>query len=284
MKIAHFSDVHALALDGVKPWHFLNKRVAGWLNLKLHRGEKHPVRLFRAIVDDLNRNPVDHVVVTGDLTNLSLPPEFRLARQILDGLALGPAHVTVVPGNHDVYTLGARKDKVFWDALQPYATSDGADAVEFPLVRVRGEVAVVGVSTAMPSPPPLADGWVGKAQLAALEETLAALAGKFRVLLLHHPPYTNRHAILRGLRDRRALQALLKRVGAELVLHGHEHRDLRQTLPGPAGDIPVIGVGSGTYDDHRAERRARYNVYTVENGRLVSVETRVHDPETDRFS
>lgn len=284
MRIAHFSDVHALALDGVRPWQFLNKRVAGLLNLKLKRREKHPVRLFRAIVEDLNREPVDHVVVTGDLTNLSLLPEFRLAREILDGLRLGPEHVTVVPGNHDVYTLGALQRKVFWDTFAPYATSDAGAGVEFPLVRVRGELAVIGLSTALPSPPPLADGWVGRAQLAAVEEKLAALAGKFRVLLLHHPPYTNRHAVLRGLRDRGALQKVLARVGAELVLHGHEHRDLRRTLPGPGGgEIPVIGVGSGTYDDHRLERRARYNVYTVADGRLVSVETRVHDAARDRF-
>jgi 3',5'-cyclic AMP phosphodiesterase CpdA len=155
--------------------------------------------------------------------------------------------------------------------------------VEFPLVRVRGEVAVVGLSTALPSPPPLADGWIGRTQLAAVAEKLAALAGKFRIVALHHPPYTNRHSILRGLRDRGALQQIFERVGAELVLHGHEHRDLRVMLPGPRGPIPVIGVGSGTYDDPRRERRARYNVYTVDDGRLVSVETRVHDPARDRF-
>ena len=80
MKLAHFSDVHALSLDGARPWQFLNKRVAGYLNLRLNRREKHPVALFRAIVDDLNARPVDHVVVTGDLTNLSLRPEFELAR------------------------------------------------------------------------------------------------------------------------------------------------------------------------------------------------------------
>lgn len=284
MKLAHFSDVHALSLDGVRPWHFLNKRVAGYLNLRLHRGDKHPVSLFRAIVDDLNANPVDHVAVTGDLTNLSLRPEFELARAILDEIALGPAHVSVIPGNHDVYTFGALQEKVFWKLLAPYASSDDKSHVEFPLVRVRGDVAIVGLSTALPSPPPLADGWLGRAQLAALDETLAALDGKFRVLMLHHPPYTNRHAILRGLRDRRRLQGVLQKRGVELILHGHEHRDLRATIPGRDGPIPVIGVGSGTYDDHRADRRARYNVYTIEGGQLVSVETRVHDATAGRFA
>jgi 3',5'-cyclic AMP phosphodiesterase CpdA len=277
MRIAHVSDVHALALDGVRPWAFLNKRVAGYINLRLHRREKHPVQLFRDVVGDLNRQRVDHVVVTGDLTNLSLAPEFALARQILDGIALGPEHVTVIPGNHDVYTLGALREKLFWRVMAPYAASDGAAEVSFPSVRVRGEVAIVGASTAVPSPPPLADGWLGRAQLAELERALASLEGKFRVLLLHHPPYDNRHSILRGLRDRGALQKLLRRVGAELVLHGHEHRDLRRELPGPRGQIPVIGVGSGTYNDHRPDRRARYNIYTIEGPRLISVETRVHD-------
>jgi 3',5'-cyclic AMP phosphodiesterase CpdA len=284
VKIAHFSDVHALSLDGVRPWQFLNKRVAGYLNLRLNRREKHPVALFRAIVDDLNARPVDQVIVTGDLTNLSLRPEFELARQILDGIRLGATAVTVVPGNHDVYTFGALRRKLFWELLAPYATADGASRVAFPLVRVRGEVAIVGLSTARPSPPPLADGWLGRAQLAALDEALAALDGKFRIVALHHPPYTNRHAILRGLRDRAALQQVLERRGAELVLHGHEHRDLRATLPGKGAPIPVIGVGSGTYDDARPDRRARYNVYTIEGGRLVSVETRVHDREAGHFA
>lgn len=283
MKLAHFSDVHALSLDGVRPWQFLNKRVAGYLNLRLKRREKHPVALFRAIVADLNARPVDHVVVTGDLTNLSLRPEFELAREILDGIALGPSEVSVIPGNHDVYTLGALQEKLFRRFLQPYATGDGAAAAAFPFVRVRGEVAVIGLSTALPSPPPLADGWLGAAQLAALDDALAAHDGKFRVLLLHHPPYTNRHSILRGLRDRKRLQAILAARGCELILHGHEHRDLRETLPGPRGDIPVIGVGSGTYNDARADRRARYNVYTIEGGRLVGVETRIHDVGSDRF-
>ncbi|HEY1585340.1 MAG TPA: metallophosphoesterase [Polyangia bacterium] len=283
MKLAHFSDVHALSLDGVRPWQFLNKRVAGYLNLRLKRREKHPVALFRAIVDDLNARPVDHVVVTGDLTNLSLRPEFELAREILDGIALGPAEVTVIPGNHDVYTLGALQEKLFRRFLAPYAVSDGGAAVEFPVVRVRGDVAVIGLSTALPSPPPLADGWLGGAQLEALDAALARLDGKFRVLLLHHPPYTNRHSILRGLRDRKKLQQLLGRRGCELILHGHEHRDLRVTIPGRDGPIPVIGVGSGTYDDARTDRRARYNVYTIENRQLVGVETRVHDVSSDRF-
>ena len=221
--------------------------------------------------------------MTGDLTNLSLEPEFRLARQILDSIRLGPAHVTVIPGNHDVYTWDARVRKLFERHIAPYAINDAASAVTFPIERVRGELAIFGISTALPSPPPFADGWVGGAQRDALEEALSRHRDKFRILLMHHPPVTNKHSFLRGLRDRGSLQKMLGRVGCELVLHGHEHRDLRSEVPGPDGPIPVIGVGSGTYADERRERRARYNVYQIEGRKLVSVETRIHDPATDRF-
>jgi 3',5'-cyclic AMP phosphodiesterase CpdA len=281
VRIAHFSDVHALSLEGARPWQFFSKRAAGWLNLQLHRKQKHSVELFEAVVEDLNRQPLDEVVCTGDLTNLSLPAELALARSVLDRIALGPAHVTVVPGNHDVYTLDALVSHSFVNAMRPYVEGDAGES--FPTVRERGEVAIVGVSTALPSPVPLADGWIGRSQLRALEDALARLDGRFRVLLLHHPPYRNRHSILRGLRDRGALAKLLRRVGCELVLHGHEHRDLRRELDGPRGPIPVIGVGSGSYRHERPDRRARYNVYTVENGRLANVETRVHDAATNRF-
>ena len=105
------------------------------------------------------------------------------------------------------------------------------------------------------------------------------------MLLIHHPPVRNRWSVLRGLRDRGALGKILRRVGCELVLHGHEHRDLRAELPGPGGPIPVIGVGSGTYTDPRPERRARYNIYTIdpERRRLVAIERRVHDVGAGAF-
>jgi 3',5'-cyclic AMP phosphodiesterase CpdA len=286
VKIAHFSDVHALSTRGVAPWAFLSKRIAGYVNLRLARRDKHPVRLFEALVDDVNRLAPDEVIVTGDLTNLSLEAEFALARSILDRIELGPEHVTVVPGNHDVYTLDALARRPFLRAFRPYTESDEPNGEPpFPVVRVRGQVAIVGLSTAQPSPVPFADGWVGKKQLARLAHALERLGQerRFRILALHHPPYTNRASILRGLRDRGALQSVLKEVGCELVLHGHEHRDVRFELAGRDQPIQVIGVGSSTYDDARPERRARYNVYHLEGGRLQRIETRVHDPRTNRF-
>ena len=289
MRIAHVSDLHAFSLAGSGPLPFLSKRFAGLVNLSLHRRSKHPTALLDALIDDLNREELDEIVITGDLTNLALESEFRFARALLDRLKLGPKHVTVIPGNHDVYTLDALMRRPFHSFLAPYASSDSGDD-RFPFVRVRGGVAIVGLSSARPSPVPFASGSLGSEQRRRLEERLAELGrrGLFRVILIHHPPVDNRAAFFRGLRDRDELQAILRRTGAELILHGHEHRDLDDTVPGPSGPIPVSGVGSASYDHALPDRRARYHVYEIETERvggerLGARSVHVHDPAQERF-
>jgi 3',5'-cyclic AMP phosphodiesterase CpdA len=44
----------------------------------------------------------DHVALTGDLINLSLQAEYRLAAKWLAALG-DPDWITFVPGNHDAY-------------------------------------------------------------------------------------------------------------------------------------------------------------------------------------
>jgi 3',5'-cyclic AMP phosphodiesterase CpdA len=159
-------------------------------------------------------------------------------------------------------------------------------------VRLRGELALVGLTTSQPSGLLMGHGTVGPRQLARLGEILAdpRLADRFRVVVMHHPS-AGRHAknFRRGLRDHEAFAALLRTVGAELVLHGHEHLDLRNELPGPSGPIPVHGVQSGTYAIDSAKRRARYRVYTIEatgsgRPRLTRVETRTWLPTNAAFA
>lgn len=312
MRFAHLSDLHALDLAGLSAasfWRFLNKRLAGGVNLLRKRKDNHPIHVLDALCADVDRQPLDHVVVTGDLTNLSLPSEFARARQALEGIRLGPQGITVIPGNHDAYVWSSVLFQHFERALGPYARGDDADPdarPTFPFLRRRevGDVSLslIACSTARPSPVPFADGRLGQSQLDAVEKLLEKERGRFRVLLIHHPPLPQSLDFLRRLRDREKLHQVLARVGAELVLHGHEHRDLRAELPGPDGPIPVIGVGSGTFfsskHDPGPAARARYNVYTIERvgerqgtrvgeGRGSSyrftTEQRVYDPQTSRF-
>src|SRR5579883_3286669 len=110
MRIAHFSDLHLLNLDGVRPHRFLNKRLSGYANIALKRGHVHKAAYVRAIAQEVRRQAIDHVCITGDLTNLALETEYELAREVIEkDLGLDPSRVTVVPGNHDLYTRGAQR-------------------------------------------------------------------------------------------------------------------------------------------------------------------------------
>ena len=105
-------------------------------------------------------------------------------------------------------------------------------------------MALIGLSSAVPTLPGSAAGRLGAEQLARLGPVLEAAGreGLFRVVLVHHPPLPGRGGWRRELRDREALRGLLAREGAELVLHGHHHRVLRAQVDGPAGPIPVLGA------------------------------------------
>jgi hypothetical protein len=55
---------------------------------------------------------------------------------------------------------------------------------------------------------------------------------------------------------------MLSECGAELVLHGHNHRDSLVWLPSNEGSIPVVGVASGSATrTHGLEPLGRYNLF-----------------------
>src|SRR4051812_15799719 len=196
MRVAHFSDLHVLALEGVEAHRFMNKRFTGWVNLKLKRGHKHRPAYVRAIAQEVTRAKVDHVVITGDLTNLALEQEFEAVRALLEEeLGMHADDISIVPGNHDLYTRGAMRDRRFSRFFEPYIGSDLPDlAVDidlgrFPFVKLRGPLAIIGMSSAVPRPPLVASGELGKDQIEALARILAHDEVKRRtlVLALHHP-------------------------------------------------------------------------------------------------
>jgi 3',5'-cyclic AMP phosphodiesterase CpdA len=257
LRFLHTSDIHLLDLRGVAPWRYLNKRLTGGLNLALRRGRKHDGRLFDEMMSLVGKLDVERVVVTGDLTNLSLEPEFELVRRKLAEL---PVPATVIPGNHDTYTRGSVRSQRFEHYMSEFMAG-GRDA-QYPFVQELDDVAIVGVSTAIASLPLYAVGRVGDAQLARLRSELSRHRGKrARVVLIHHPPVAGVSKPRHDLLDLSAFGEVLEQEGAELVLHGHEHRRIDTHLAGPDGPIPVHGIGSGTALSQSPGKRASFSVY-----------------------
>jgi 3',5'-cyclic AMP phosphodiesterase CpdA len=138
----------------------------------------------------------------------------------------------------------------------------------FPFVRVVADgVALIGLSSALPTLPTLASGRVGWPQLERLAASLSALGreGMCRVVLIHHPPLPGMTDWSRALHDADDLTAVLRRFGAELVLHGHHHRHTVNWLETSSGVIPIVGAPSASAA-HRVGRKpaARFNMYRIE--------------------
>ncbi len=288
MRLAHCSDLHLLSHDGAGWLKLANKRWIGAANLMTNRSRHYHVAAFEHMVEDLNAQGVEHVLCTGDVTNLALEQEFEFARVRFDKLANGPAGVTVIPGNHDAYVAEGiayfakvfdeyHRSDVGWEWTEQ-AGDDDDDDLRWPIVRIRGELALIGVTTSRATPWFTAHGRVGFGQLARLRTALSdpRLAGKARVVAIHHPPAGRRaESRIRGLRDHAAFAEVIAATGADLIVHGHEHRDMSETLPGPHGPVPVRGIASGTYDHDHPERTARYRIFEIESGKITNDHVRV---------
>ena len=263
-RLVHLSDPH-LAVDIPFSVRLVtNKRIVGWLNLHFNRSKLHSNDVAFHAVDAIRLVAPDHVVVTGDLSNLAMDREFRLARTWLDALGLSPQQVTVVPGNHDAYVPDAWRRVALLEAVRPYMTSDDGTAGSFPVMRTRGPVSLVGLSSAVPSPPLMAWGKLGRRQLEDVDSSLERTRGQFRIICCHHPVQSGVGRWDNRLIDAESLRRILARQGAELILHGHLHRAMRGSVRGPGGSIHVLGVGSASLASGQADARAQFRVIDVD--------------------
>jgi 3',5'-cyclic AMP phosphodiesterase CpdA len=265
--LAHLSDPHLPPLPPARLHELAGKRALGYLNWTRNRHAIHQRDVLDLIVADMQAQKPDHIAVTGDLVNLALPAEFAPVRRWLASVG-APSDVTVVPGNHDAYVRATRHR--FAGEFADYLRGDDtrqSDAIVFPSVRRRGPLALIAVSTAVPTAPLMATGRLGPAQCHALDRILASLSSEhvFRVLLIHHPLHADHRGRFKRLTDSDQLRAILKQRGAELILHGHDHIHSTVWIDGPDGRrIPAIGVPSASAIAHGRHPAAAYNLFAID--------------------
>jgi 3',5'-cyclic AMP phosphodiesterase CpdA len=268
--LAHLSDPHLPPLPAPRLADLAGKRALGYLNWTRNRHKFQRRNVLDVLISDLQTQTPDHIAVTGDLVNLALEAEFAPALTWLESVG-APDRVTVIPGNHDAYVRATQHR--FAETFETYlcgddapqeTTQDTTQGGRFPLVQRRGPLALIAVSSAVPTLPLMATGRLGQSQLAALDRLLAQLATEqaFRVLLIHHPLRSDSRA--KRLTDSPQLLALLKRHGVELVLHGHDHIHSTMWFDGPNGTIPAVGVPSASALAHGRYPAAAYNLFSIE--------------------
>lgn len=260
--LAHLSDPHLPPLPDPALSDLLGKRAFGYLNWTRNRHKFYKRDVLDTLVSDMQTQTPDHIAITGDLVNLALEAEFASSRAWLESVGT-PDRVTVIPGNHDAYVRATQNR--FLETWGSYLAGDDTSdrAAAFPAVRRRGPLTLISVSSAVPTPPLMATGWLGRSQMDSLARILAGLSADqaFRVLLIHHPLRSD--ARTKRLTDSPQLLALLKQHGVELVLHGHDHVHSTIWIDGPKGSIPVIGVPSASALAHSRYPAAAYNLFSI---------------------
>jgi 3',5'-cyclic AMP phosphodiesterase CpdA len=169
-----------------------------------------------------------------------------------------------VPGNHDIYVRGTEQSPAaYWGDYM--RGDDGKNSITFPFVRRRHDVALIALSTALPTAPLLATGRLGQEQLSKFADALKQTRGLFRVVLIHHPPVSPPRRYLRRLTDGEDFRRVLAAQGAELLLHGHDHCRAVVWLDGPgAKKIPAVGTPSASAQaPHGDENAGGYNIFHI---------------------
>jgi 3',5'-cyclic AMP phosphodiesterase CpdA len=212
---------------------------------------------------DIHAQKPDHIAMTGDILNIGLKAEFPFAAAWLETLG-PPDKVSFVPGNHDAYTRGAVPRVA--STFAKWTTSDATGESGFPYLRMRNGVALIGLSSGIPTAPFLASGRLGSKQRARFDALLADLARQNlpRVIMVHHPPNRGGGGAGRSLTDRREFEEIVSHRGAHLVIHGHNHRMTISYIERNHARIPVVGVQSASASGGTRMHRAGYNLFRIE--------------------
>jgi 3',5'-cyclic AMP phosphodiesterase CpdA len=222
LRLVHISDIHFWQY-AMNPLQLFSKRLLGMASLLVRRARKFRLERVNEVVERVLSVSPDHILVTGDLTTTALPAEFRAARRALGPWLHDPKRVTVIPGNHDRYTIGSHRDRRFEQFFGNFAPSHA-----YPWLRyLDEETAILGLDPTRSSL--TARGRLPESQLERARVLIAGLERPVRRLIVacHYPldapsPYLHD---LSGKRlvNARALGQWLATLGPHIYCCGHVH-------------------------------------------------------------
>jgi len=205
-----------------------------------------PATSLEAVLAALARlpNPVDAIVVTGDITHHGKRKEYALARQMLGATGV-PVHT--MPGNHDDR---AKLREAFG------VPGEGDAPVDYEVDL--GPLALVVVDSTGPGEEE--PGRFEPAQLEWLDRVLGDLGEKPTILAMHHSPLPTAMpgwdgANLIPAEDRALAEVVARHANVMTVIGGHLHRVAISTL----ADRPVLS-GPSTF----LQARPDFDTETVE--------------------
>ena len=260
MRLIHLTDPHLTSLDAWRPGIGAGKRWLSWLSWQGRRRERHQRHRLTALTKHLDTTRPDAWAVTGDLCQIGLEREAIEAARWLEALA-PPSRMLLVPGNHDIFARDSRSTiaRHWADYLHVEERSP-----VWPVVRCVGDVAMIGVNSAVVTPVLRASGRVGNEMRERLGDALDAHRGYCRVVLIHHPPAPGVCKRRKALVDDRELSDLLAEHGAAMVLHGHLHHNREYGIETRGGNsVPVFCTASASAAGRQGVAAAR--IFDIES-------------------
>jgi 3',5'-cyclic AMP phosphodiesterase CpdA len=221
LRIVHLSDIHLWQYT-INPIRYLSKRMLGMASLVLGRASRFRLERLPELVNYVQTLRADHILITGDLTTTALPGEFRAARAGLADWLGDPARATIIPGNHDRYTLYAHHSRRF----ERYF-GDFSPQRSYPWLRkLDADTAILGLDPTRSGIS--ASGKLPRDQLIRAREILANAGPIARLVIACHypvavPPRFEREYAHKPLVDRAGLMEWLRAIGSHIYCCGHVH-------------------------------------------------------------
>ena len=276
-RFAQLSDPHLSDLSNAKLSQLCNKRILGYLSWLKKRRKTHQRWVLDLATEKIHAMGLDHIVFTGDMTHIGLAGEFAQVTDWLDQQS-SRFDISLVPGNHDLYVDSHWRD--FFKHWLPYMQSDSTAPVTdlsphraeralnelFPTLRIRSDVAIIGLSSAYAAPWFFATGKVHANQVHRLRKLLCSeqVKNRYKVLVLHHPPKDGIVRFRKSLLANQELVACLQDHPVDLILHGHNHKqNIAWLSSGSRTKTPIISTASCSSTDQEHRRKAEFRVFEI---------------------
>ncbi len=218
----HITDLHFWEIV-TNPLRLLNKRAIGNVNVILKRRHDFIMARAEAYLDYVNALDIEQVIITGDFASTATHQEFERGVDFIRALEAGGKRVTVIPGNHDVYTFNVARKKIFEHYYLRWLPEEPLPCIQ----HLPGGTPLLYVPTVCPN----FLSSKGRISTRAIESTLTRInSAPSPVIVIAHYPILNKTASYSVSKNRQLRQAeVLRRALGEsrknmLYVCGHVHR------------------------------------------------------------